>query len=422
MSKKPNFTWKIGAPLPKIEAHTERKLEVIDQYLDIYFDTVTANRRMEVLRITIVDGFCGGGSYQKGKETIFGSPMVLLHAVERARLRVNATRHKPLAIDARFYFSDTNRLHIAALREEIKKSPFSPWLDDTVSLRVGDFETLLPSILKDIRNRQRQGRSFFVLDQWGYLNVPVQSLRAIFSNLEKPEALLTFSIDALLNYIRNDGTGIDKLRQFGVSEEFAGMWTELKDDDNLGRATAQRLIMEELRIGSGAEFFTPFMMFSKTDSRWMLFAHLSKHQTARDKMLEVHWRKQNHFRHIGKGSLFEMGFDYRLIESRDALFSFQESDEELLMKELENELPTILRDSIRDSACSMSNLLNGIGNRTAARNSMIFETIRKIARAGDIEVIGENGKVKGRGTLIKPSDMLVRPPQKSFSFHFPQAS
>lgn len=74
MSKKQNFKWKIGEPLPGIEAHTERKLEVIEQYLDVYFDTVTANRRMETLRITIVDGFCGGGLYQKGTETRYGSP------------------------------------------------------------------------------------------------------------------------------------------------------------------------------------------------------------------------------------------------------------------------------------------------------------------------------------------------------------
>lgn len=420
MARKQNFTWKIGSALPNIEAHTERKLEVINQYLDVYFDTVTANRRMEVLRITIVDGFCGGGSYKKGNEIVFGSPMVILHAVERARLRVNATRHKPLAIDARFYFSDANRLHIAALREEIQKSPFASQLDETILLQVGEFETLLPSILANIKNRQRQGRSFFVLDQWGYLNVPVQTLQAIFSSLEKPEALLTFSIDALLNYIRSDGTGIDKLRQFGVSEDFVGTWSELKDDDNLGRATAQRLIMESLRTESGASFFTPFMMFSKTDSRWMLLAHLSKHQTARDKMLEVHWRAQNHFKHIGKGSLFEIGFDYRLIESKDSLFSFKEEDEKLLMTELDSELPAILMDCVGDTAYPIVKLLDGIGNRTAARNTMIFESVRRISSAGDIDVIGENGKVKGRGAVIRTSDILIKPPQKKFFFDLPR--
>ncbi|MEP5760748.1 MAG: three-Cys-motif partner protein TcmP, partial [Litoreibacter sp.] len=115
MARKQNFNWKIGEPRPRIEAHTERKLEVIEQYLDVYFDTVTANRRMDVLRITIVDGFCGGGLYQKGSETRYGSPFALLNAVEKAKIRVNADRHKPLEIAAQYYFSDANKLHMAAL-------------------------------------------------------------------------------------------------------------------------------------------------------------------------------------------------------------------------------------------------------------------------------------------------------------------
>ena len=86
MAKKKNFNWKIGEPLPGIEAHTERKLEVIEQYLDVYFDTVTANRHMDILRITIVDGFCGGGLYQKELRRTMVARFALLYAVERAKI------------------------------------------------------------------------------------------------------------------------------------------------------------------------------------------------------------------------------------------------------------------------------------------------------------------------------------------------
>lgn len=411
MAKKQNFKWKIGEPLPGIEAHTERKLDVIEQYLDVYFDTVTASRRMDTLRITIVDGFCGGGLYQKGDEIRCGSPFALLNAVEKAKIRVNAERHKPLEIAAQFYFSDANKLHMAALREELLRSKFASEVDRTITLQTVTFENLLPKVLSDIKKRQRQGRSFFVLDQWGYTDVPVNCLQQIFSSLHKPEAILTFSIDALLNYLRTDGTGLDALRQFGVSDEFVNTWHELKGDENFGRATAQRSIMETLRRNSGAHFFTPFMMYSKTDKRWMLLAHLSKHQAARDKMLSVHWDQQNHFQHIGRGSLFELGFDHRLAESKDALFSFRDADEAKLIKELENELPGRVMDNMTDDVLMVEALLAQIGNLTAAQNEMIFRVLQKLVGEGELEIEKKDGGRKKASTMIEVSDKLVRPSQ-----------
>lgn len=412
MSKKQNFKWKTGEPLPGIEAHTEQKLEVIEQYLDIYFDTVTANRRMETLRITIVDGFCGGGLYQKGTETRYGSPFALLNSVNKAKIRVNEKRHKPLDILAHYYFSDANKIHMAALRDELLKSEFASLVDESIILQTGEFEKLLPNVIADIKKRQRQGRSFFVLDQWGYVDVPMNCLQQIFSNLDKPEAILTFSIDALLNYLRTDGSGLERLRQFGISEEFVSTWQSLKDDENFGRATAQRTVMENLRRNSGAHFFTPFMMYSKTDKRWMLLAHLSKHQAARDKMLSVHWNKQNHFRHIGKGSLFELGFDHRLIESKDSLFSFREDDETTLLAELENELPSRVMDNMTDDALTVELLLSQIGNLTAAQNDMIFKVLQKLAAEGEMEVRKKDGGRKKASTMVEVSDTLIRPSQR----------
>lgn len=421
MAKKQNFNWKIGEPLPGIEAHTERKLEVIEQYLDVYFDTVTANRHMDTLRITIVDGFCGGGLYQKGTETRHGSPFALLYAVERAKIRVNAGRHKPLEIAAQFYFSDANSHHMAALRDELLRSDFAAQVDETIILQTGNFEDLLPKVLVEIKKRQRQGRSFFVLDQWGYTDVPVHCLQQIFSSLDKPEAILTFSIDALLNYLRNDGSGLEGLRQYGVSDAFIRTWHENKEDEIFGRATAQRSIMEALRYSSGAHFFTPFMMYSKTDKRWMLLAHLSKHQAARDKMLSVHWDQQNLFRHIGRGSLFELGFDHRLVESKDALFSFRGDDETKLIKELENELPGRVIDNMTDDVLAVEALLSQIGNLTAAQNETIFRVLQGLVGEGELEIEKKDGGRKKPSTMIEVSDKLIRPSQPLLFSKFSKA-
>ena len=77
---------------------------MLRDYLDVYFDTVVSDPRLDCLNITLVDGFAGGGAYQNGDEIADGSPLVLLHAVERARERLNRNRKKPLEINARFFF------------------------------------------------------------------------------------------------------------------------------------------------------------------------------------------------------------------------------------------------------------------------------------------------------------------------------
>lgn len=411
-----NFQWRSGDGLPAIEPHTERKLEVIERYLDVYFDTYARNPRMDELRISIVDGFCGGGAYQRGAKIIHGSPMVLLRSVKAAQARLNIGRQKPIIIRAQFYFSDANRDHVEFLRETISASEFRDDLGKSIHLTAGRFEELLPNIMGKIKASQRKGRSIFVLDQWGYSDVPMSAIRQIFSSFGRAEAILTFSIDGLLNYLREDGSGSERLQQFGVNQSFIAEWNELKNDDQIGRATAQRALMHSIHKNSGALFFTPFMLFSNTDNRWMMLAHLSQHQAARDKMLSVHWGVQNRFKHIGKGSLFELGFDYRLKEDRDSLFSFTKGDRVTLHKELENELPRLVFEMMPDNSLPIEQLLHGIGNRTAAENSDILKVLGTLAQDRIVEVAGASGSMKRPQTKLSASDILIRPSQRTFIF------
>lgn len=55
-----NFIWGPDGVLPPIEEHTKRKLDVLKNYLDVYFDTVVRNPAQDRLNITLVDGFSGG--------------------------------------------------------------------------------------------------------------------------------------------------------------------------------------------------------------------------------------------------------------------------------------------------------------------------------------------------------------------------
>ena len=148
-----NFDWAPYNNLPRIEEHTKRKLDVLKDYLDVYFDTLVPNPAQDRLNITLVDGFSGGGAYSDGAETRVGSPPVMLNAVSQAEERLNEKREKPLKINARFIFVDSKREHMAALRSELDSREYKG--DPRITILEGTFVDHLPAIIQRIAAKQR---------------------------------------------------------------------------------------------------------------------------------------------------------------------------------------------------------------------------------------------------------------------------
>lgn len=98
MAKK-EYGWD-GSNVPVIGEHSLAKHRILREYVERYIEILTTNPRIERLNLALVDGFAGGGIYQrKGhRELHFGSPAILIEAVAAAQLRVNQTRRKPVAI------------------------------------------------------------------------------------------------------------------------------------------------------------------------------------------------------------------------------------------------------------------------------------------------------------------------------------
>ena len=409
-----NFMWSSAGSLPNIEEHTKRKLDVLKNYLDVYFDTVVPNPATDQLNITLVDGFSGGGAYKDSTGTRVGSPLVLIDAVKSAELRLNANREKPLKINARFFFVDDEPEHIAALNRELAGRGYNDG-SNNITVLTGAFVDHLPAILNEIKSKQRVGRSVFFLDQFGYSDVPMAAIRSIFTALDRAEVVLNFAIDSLLNYLQEASSDLPLYQQFGIDTRFISDWNSRKDEQ-MGRAITQRALMAHIHSNSGAKFFTPFMLWSRTDNRWMMLAHLSQHQAARDKMLGVHWQQLNSFTHVGSGSLFSLGYDTRLIESCDSLFSFSAMDRTTLNRELVNALPSEVHQMMNGGQLEVSGLLAGIGNRTAGTNDDIFQVLSELVQGRELEVVSSAGKQKRAGTRISVTDRLIRPSQPTLFF------
>src|SRR6185369_17054559 len=96
-----HHSWDIGSPPPPILSHSLAKHRVIEQYLRLYIEVLTANLRIREFRLTLVDGFAGGGLYQdaRTREARDGSPLLMLKAMRDAAASAQAKRSKPFNLD-----------------------------------------------------------------------------------------------------------------------------------------------------------------------------------------------------------------------------------------------------------------------------------------------------------------------------------
>jgi three-Cys-motif partner protein len=128
----------------------------------------------EQLSITFIDGYAGGGRYQFGRETVPGSPLILLQTVAAMEEKLETSRPKGFRINAEFIFIDQKHSHTEFLRSQIEASPFKEQLGRTVHIWTADFNEKVDEAIRAVRARSpRAGRAVFLLDQYGYTRAGV---------------------------------------------------------------------------------------------------------------------------------------------------------------------------------------------------------------------------------------------------------
>lgn len=334
-----DFVWRPGAAPPKIESHSHAKLNLLAHYLDRYFATISVNPQIDRISISLVDGFSGGGSYLLQGEDRPGSPLVLLDAVARAEARLNEGRRKPLTLDARFYFVEAKEDTLEYLRRTLVEKGFG---DDIAGGRLvlikGEFEKNWNSIVEEIKIRHRGGRSLFVLDQKGWSAVQFSTIRTILQDLPRAEVLLTFAVDWLLSYLNESDAFAKAMHRIGIEGNRLSEYMAAK-----GQAGYQylipRLLLQDIRDLTGAPFFTPFFLRSERAQRDLWIVHLSKLVTARNVMVESHWKVGNASLHRGRAGMEMLGFDPAWEDGVAFDFGFDKRADDDIRMAMANDLP-----------------------------------------------------------------------------------
>lgn len=91
------YGWSDGST-PEIAPHSLAKHRILREYIERYLRVLTARPGIDKFRVTLVDGFAGGGEYFDPRKQLIcpGSPQILIDAVRTAEACINKERNKPL--------------------------------------------------------------------------------------------------------------------------------------------------------------------------------------------------------------------------------------------------------------------------------------------------------------------------------------
>lgn len=401
------FKWHPDEPPPPIEPHSKAKLEVLRQYLRAYLDRLTLNFQRDEFKLDFVDGFAGGGVFRDEDEILSGTPLIMLEESNKAMDRLNRTRTKPLHFDHKFYFVDKKKAHTDHLRKTLTERGYQVG-NDNIVIRNGRFEDEVDGIIEEIARRQpRAGRAIFLLDQTGYSHVQFSLVSRIFGALATAEVILTYAADALINFLSL--SPVSNMASSEFTESQIRNLIEYRDGIG-GRALAQRALRDYIRIGTGATYDTPFFIRPRQSRRALWFLHLSRYPTARNVMIETHWKTRNTFEHYGSGDFEMLGWDAIKDPKQINLFHFGKNEKESMKKQLLNSMPRQIARLASEEPVTVDAFRHALANETAARFLDLDEVVIELAKERGIDVLSPRGKIRSRNLKrLQPSDKIAFP-------------
>lgn len=423
------YKWIIDHPSPFIDEHSKNKHTAYADYLQRYIEKLTLDPRHPSFKLFIVDGFCGGGVYtDPNNGEHLGSPFIVFNAINKALSTAREGRKNPIVAKLYYYFVDTNKTTINYLQKAHTDREINTKTNYPIHYIHGQFASVYERIVKDIKNNtQRTQRAFFILDQYGWAEVPFEVINGISQQLSHAEFLLTFTPDAIIDY-----ASADENKLAGMTKAFQKVGLDISPqkiaeirnenqhpDKSIQRMVAQELLAQELKKKLQSKYFTRYQIKSVESHRNLFLVHLSQHPTAHNEMMEVHWGNSNRIlNHEGIVGLspWQLGYEYKH-DTQPLLFEedFFENKKGQFSKEMLLQLPKILEEY--PNGLEFSELMDKLRNNAPVTDAIMREVVNQSIQYKHVDVINHttgNTKFKCISSLhSKDLIRLVR--QKFFS-------
>jgi three-Cys-motif partner protein len=419
------YQWEWGSLPPTIDPHSVVKHDLTRDYLARYIQVLLSNPNIDLLTLSIVDGFAGGGEYQSLNNRNFqdGSPLIAIQTVAEAEARLNIGREKRRRVDTEFFFVEKSQSNFQYLKSLLGVRIDKLFMESNVRLYNESFSIAISDIVERIKSRKHGERALFLLDQYAYDQVPLPLLSRIFSSLRGAEVLLTFNVDSLVTFLSDREQSRRKLDEMGLANyvDWAAL-RNLKSEDPAWKALIQRQLAKGIIEQSGAKYSTIFYITpagSSSFTYWLV--HLSNVYRARDVMMELHWALANNFSHFLEPDIFVLGHESKagsnLRHQTDLEFGLPFHFDAVAKERCRSGLTDKLVARIFDNGPQrFMSLLEALGNSTPATTSLIKEALDPTIRTKEIEAISVHGARREKGTTVGMSDIIQPAAQRPLFF------
>lgn len=393
-------------------------------YLTDYIQTLAILPHQDELRLTLVDGFAGGGLYRHEvtRETVQGSPFMFLESVQETEALINLKRQKPLLMKIDYFFVEADPSSCEYLRASLRERGWGNRIGADIKVLNNRFEDKACEIKEFIRAKNpRTGRSIFLLDQYGYKDVPTALVRSILTDLPAAEVILTFNVDSFINFASDSSLTANLLQQIGLPDALRGRsFEDIKKNEKDFRLYIQSCLYHGLVEACGARFYTPFFIRTEGHGDYWL-VHLSQHPRARDVMARVHWANNNNFIHYGGAGIdmfHVLGYSPALDDSITGQFNlgfcFDNPAAKASIDTLREQLPHIIYAN--QEGITFGELFATTCNTSPADSSKYKEALAALAQTKEIEIVSPEGNRRLKSSTINDKDQLI--PSKQISFGF----
>lgn len=412
------YQWRINCKPPELQQHSAVKHKILASYIKDYILTLMAPAHIPRLKLSLIDGFSGGGQYISEHDTfVDGSPLLMLRAVQEARILLNLGRNKPRDIDVSYEFIDIRRDTIDYLNFLLNTRHFEGKIDplDKPKIRTacGNFIDELPHIIEKIKHSKSGERAIFVLDQYNYDEVTLPAIRHILSTLTAAEVIFTFNVGSLITYLSDHAASRRPMEKIGLARYIP--WKKINkikaEEKQHWRTILQQHLAYGIKEVSGAQFMTPFFVRPHGANTWDYWLiHLSNHYRAHDVMKNLHWEHGNMFSHeLGHG-MFLQGYNANV----DTLYTgqnqlFDEAASEVCIDNMSENFGKLIHehaDGVKVHKLFSSCISNSTGSERHLQIAM-----KQLHQQKDIIITDAEGHVRRPSKYYNKTDIIHRSPQ-----------
>ncbi|WP_019866673.1 three-Cys-motif partner protein TcmP [Methylovulum miyakonense] len=426
--KEEKYQWRIGFPPPDIDRHSLTKHTIIEEYVRRYVLTLMKPANIPELKLTIVDGFCGGGCYlTEDNELTDGSPLLVMRAVRESRAELNLTRNNPRTINVDYHFVDISPDTTAYLKNFLQAKLDESKIDkedfDRTNVVTSSFFEQLPSIVQKIKQRKGGEHALFLLDQYCYKDIPLPQIKGILANLKSAEVLMTFGVDNLTTYLADRAANRKPINEIGLDKYIP--WQDIKllkaTHKREWRQILQKYLADGIKKETCADNMTLFFVKPFGDNTWSYWLiHLSNNYRAHDVMKTLHWKHSTEFAHELEPGHFLLGYDANHDFSYTGQETFEfgsEASKESCVSGVAEHLGEVLFKL--NQPVMVRDLFKQVITNTTANEALLMDSLRLDHQSKKVIVTSKDNKLKRINKAYQLSDVIEPSKQTSIYFCFP---